>query len=145
MVFINPERAFAELRGTVSHIPFHGVVPASDPVGFWWFKSRSPQSIPKIAYVCEGAIDAISLCLYLIADNANHAEEGLYCSIDGVANQQRIYRIKAGMSATGCQTVLPVDNDQDEEDCRWRNPGCKALPPWANKKGWNEVLCTKVF
>lgn len=105
-VFTDPARTFAELRGTVPGKPFHRVM-FSDPAAFWWFKPGGPEAIPKIAYVCEGAIDAISLYLYLVSDDANRAETGLYCSIAGVANQRRIDRIKSGMAAAGARPSWP--------------------------------------
>ncbi len=132
MVFVNPERTFAELRGTNSFKPFHQVM-FSDPAAFWWFKPQGPDSIATVAYVCEGAIDAVSL--FLLRESAENA---LYCSIGGVANQQRIDRIKAGMGAAGCQTIIAVDNDQAGEDCRQRNPECKSIIPTG--KDWNEDL-----
>ena len=138
MVFIDPARTFAEYRGTNSFKPFHRV-DFSDPAAFWWFKPRGLFSNPTTAYICEGAIDAISLYVLLSSDGANHARDGLYCSIGGVANYQRIDRIIAGMSAAGCQTVIAVDNDQAGEQCRQRYPGCKVMTPYG-LKDWNEIL-----
>lgn len=138
-VFTDPARTFAELRGTCTYAPFHRVM-FSDPAAFWWFKPGGPAAIPKIAYVCEGAIDAISLYLYLVSDDANRAETGLYCSIAGVANQRRIDRIKSGMAAAGCQTVLAVDADDAGRQCCQRNPDCGTLLPWGGMKDWNLVL-----
>lgn len=132
MVFVNPERTFAELRGTNSYKTFHQVM-FSDPAAFWWFKPHGPESIATVAYVCESAIDAVSLFLL-----RQSAENALYCSIGGVANQQRIDCIKAGMGAAGCQTIIAVDNDQAGEDCRQRNQDCAAIIP--DGKDWNEDL-----
>lgn len=132
MVFVNLERTFAELRGTNSYKPFHQVM-FSDPAAFWWFKPHGPDSITTVAYICESAIDAVSL--FLLRESAENA---LYCSIGGVANQQRIDRIKAGMGAAGCQTIIAVDNDQAGEDCRQRNQDCRSIIP--DGKDWNEDL-----
>lgn len=139
MVFIDPARTFAEIRGSNSFKPFHRV-DFSDPAAFWWYKPRGLFSNPTTAYICEGAIDAISLYVILLSDAVNRAWEGLYCSIGGVANYQRIDRIIAGMSAAGCQTVIAVDNDQAGADCRQRYPNCKVMVPWGGLKDWNEVL-----
>lgn len=138
MVFIDPARTFAEYRGTNSFVPFHRV-DFSDPAAFWWFKPRGLFSNPTTAYICEGAIDAISLYVLLSSDGANNARDGLYCSIGGVANQQRIDRIKAGMAAAGCTTIIAVDSDQAGEQCRQRNPDCKVMTP-GGVKDWNELL-----
>lgn len=131
MVFIDPARTFAEYRGTNSFKPFHRV-DFSDSAAFWWYKPNGMTSNPTVAYVCEGAIDAISL--YLLA----REKSALYCGIGGVANQQRIDRIKAGMSAAGLETIIAVDNDQAGADCRQRNRDCYAIIP--KLKDWNEDL-----
>lgn len=110
----------------------------SDPAAFWWFKPCALETDPTVAHVCEGAIDAISLYLLLSVDPALHAGQGLYCSIGGVANQQRIDAILAGMSAAGCSTIIAVDNDDAGADCRQRNPGCRSIVP--SGKDWNVDL-----
>lgn len=138
MVFIDPAQTFAEYRGTNSFKPFHRV-DFSDPAAFWWYKPCGLYSNPTTAYICEGAIDAISLYVLLSSDMANRAWDGLYCGIGGVSNYQRIDRIIAGMSAAGCRTVIAVDNDQAGEDCRKRYPDCKVMIPGSGKD-WNEVL-----
>lgn len=139
MVFINPEMTFAELRGTNSFKPFHQVM-FSDPAAFWWFKPHGPDSVATVAYICEGAIDAVSLFLLREAGKTalEDIENALYCSIGGVANQQRIDCIKAGMGAAGCQTIIAVDNDKPGEDCRQRNRDCPSIIP--DGKDWNEDL-----
>ena len=141
LVFIDPAWTFAELRGSYTGKPFHQVM-FSDPAAFWWFNPRGPYSNDTVrkAYVCEGAIDAVSLYLYLLSDDANAAETAIYCSIAGVSNQQRIDRIKSGMAAAGCPVILAVDNDKAGQLCRERNPDCQAYIPWNGKKDWNEVL-----
>lgn len=136
-VFINPARTYAEYRGTNSFKPFHGIG-ISDLCAFWWFKPRGLNTNPTVAYICEAAIDALSLYLLLSTDEAKAAHRALYCSIGGVANQQRIDAIKAGMAAAGCQTVIAVDNDEAGEQCRQRNADCQALIP--PLKDWNELL-----
>ena len=148
-IFIDPARTFAEYRGTNSFVPFHRV-DFSDPAAFWWFKAHGPESIATVAFICEGAIDAISL--YLLQLNpppgSNLAPlavttNGLYCSIGGVANQQRIDCIRAGMAAAGCRTVIAVDNDEAGEKCRQRNPDCWHLVP--RLKDWNaDLLAARV-
>lgn len=137
IVFVNPERNFAEIRGSDPDHPFHQVMYDDDPAAFWWFKQNGPYSEPTIAYICESAIDAISL--YCIHRTYSHWEpNGLYCSIAGVSNQQRIDRIKAGMDAAGLKTILAVDNDDAGEQCRRRNPDCLFAVPYL--KDWNEDL-----
>ena len=137
MVFVDPSHNFMELRGTNTYIPFHQVqdsTPAAD--AFWWFKAHGLNSSPTVAFICEASIDAISL--YLLRKDAYPQENGLYCSIGGVANQQRIDAIKKGMAAAGLKAVLAVDNDEAGEKCRKRNPDLPYIVPTA--KDWNEDL-----
>lgn len=143
IVFINPERTFAEIRGTNTYKSFHRVM-FSDKEAFWWFKTNGVKSIPQTAYIFEAAIDAVSMyALWKIYDRKtnNACKENkniLFCSIAGVSNQQRIDRIKANMDAAGQETVLAVDNDDAGEQCRRRNPKCgHAIPMY---KDWNENL-----
>lgn len=136
IVFVNPERNFAEIRGTNPNKPFHQVMYDDDPAAFWWFKADGLYSDAEVAYICESAIDAISLyCIHRIYNNKLN---GLYCSIAGVANQKRIDRIKAGMGAAGLPVILAVDNDDAGEQCRKRNPDCGYAVP--HLKDYNEVL-----
>ena len=137
IVFINPDKTFVELRSSNRHRKFHGVG-FSDKTAFWCFKPRGIQSHATRAYICEGAIDAISLYLYMSLWDENRAEEAMYCSIGGVANQKRIDRIKAEMAAIGGETIMAVDNDDAGKKCRERNADCAAvIPRW---KDWNEDL-----
>ena len=138
MVFINSVRTYAELRGTVSGAPFHGMVSGSALEDFWWFKPGPPASLVSAAYICEGAIDAISLYLLRQRFPLPAGDNPMYCSIGGVANQQRIDSIKAAMSAAGRQTILAVDNDEAGEKCRQRNPDCFSYVP--KSKDWNADL-----
>lgn len=137
LVFVDPARRFAELRGSNRFKPFHQVR-FRDPAAFWWFKPLGRSTAARIAYVCEGAIDAVSLYLLLLTDPANHAEHGLYCSIGGVANQPRIDAIVSGMAATGRPTVIAVDHDAAGAACRARNPACPSRIPV--RKDWNDDL-----
>lgn len=132
IVFVSPEQNYAELRGAVPGVSFHGMVPNSAPTGCFWFKSKGLQSVPDVAYVCEGAIDAMSL--YCIHQALAYPPNVLYCSIGGVANQQRIDRIKAQVP-----TVIAVDNDEAGRACRDRNPDCQTAVPLY--KDWNEDWC----
>lgn len=135
-VFVNPERNFAEIRGTNPNMPFHQVMFDGDPAAFWWFKANGLYSDAEVAYICESAIDAISLyCIHRIYHNKVN---GLYCSIAGDANQKRIDRIKAGMGAAGLPVILAVDNDDAGEQCRQRNQDCGYIIP--HLKDYNEML-----
>ena len=137
-VFINRERTFAELRGT-GDSPFHGMAAGSGPAAFWAFRPRGPDAIPETAYVCEAAIDAISLYLLLVRDPHNRAEQHMYCSVGGAAKQQAIDAVKAYMSAVGGLVVIAADNDQAGEMCWLRNQDCQRAVPGPGLKDWNEA------
>ena len=130
IVFINMERDFAELRGTYTFgNPFHGIVPHSRHDGFWWF--RTSRNAAK-AYICEAAIDAISL--YELHKIQGNHEEAYYISIAGVAKQPAIDRLKKYKY----KLVLSVDNDDAGQNCRNRNSDLEYIIPV--HKDWNEDL-----
>lgn len=125
-VFVSPEGDYCEIRGTGDR-PFHGCRKAL-PDRFWYLLT-GPH--PTTAYVCEAAIDAVSLMLLHRARQGT--AQAAYISIGGVANQKTIDRLKKRI-----RVVLAVDNDRAGEECRRRNPELPALLPSA--KDWNEVL-----
>lgn len=130
VVFVSKEKDYCELRGTFTYAdrPFHGCRKAA-PDRFWYMSTNEGR--PEKAYVCEAAIDAISLCL--IHKERGMAEKALYVSIGGVSNQQAIQRVKSILPAT-----LAVDNDRAGEECRKRNPDLPFIIP--SFKDWNEDL-----
>ena len=58
-VFVSSKRDFAELRGTLTAKPYHGIVKGSRHDGCWAFRLGGTDAAE--AYICESAIDAISL------------------------------------------------------------------------------------
>lgn len=130
IVFINLERDFAELRGTYTYgRPFHGIVPNCRHDGFWWFRTSKDASE---AYICEAAIDAISL--YELHRISGAAGPAYYVSIAGAAKQPAIDRIKQ----SGLTPILAVDNDDAGQKCRNRNPCLAYILP--AEKDWNDDL-----
>lgn len=130
IIFINAERNFAEIRGTYTYgKPFHGVVPNCRPDGFWWFRTSKTASV---AYICEAAIDAISL--YELHKIQQNRESAYYISIAGAAKQPAINRLKK----TQLKLILAVDNDAAGQQCRDRNPDLQYILP--EHKDWNEDL-----
>ena len=138
IVFVNYTHTFAELRGSNSFVPFHQVQCAV-PEDYWSFQA-DPSSDPDVAFVCEGAIDAISL--YQLHQVNPPATNAMYCSIGGVANQQRIDKIKADMEEIEGKTIIAVDNDNAGAKCRERNQDCAAIIP--TYKDWNEDVISMV-
>lgn len=130
-VFVSPDEDYCEIRGTGS-CPFHGCQKKKTD-RFWYVMTDSK---PKTAYVCEAAIDAVSLMLIHQAQGMN--DPAVYVSIGGVANQRTIDRISKRIPV-----VLAVDNDPSGDSCRKRNPGLPILIP--SNKDWNDDLRKMIF
>lgn len=131
-VFRSAKGDFYEARGTWPEKPFHQCGKRT-PDSFWCFL---PGGTAKKAYICEGSIDAVSLCL--IHSGKGMEVNNAYCGIAGVANQQTIERIRAWLPS-----VLAVDNDPAGQQCRTRNSGISSLIPQG--KDWNEDLVARRF
>ncbi len=130
-VFISRDKDFCELRGTCSysHQPFHGIRRCR-PNCYWEFANTT--SSVQTAYICESAIDAISLSVLHHA--AGIRKPATYVSIGGVKNQQAIDRIRESVNLA----VLAVDNDSAGQGCRNRNYNMEYILP--TYKDWNEDL-----
>ena len=124
-VFVSSKRDFAELRGTLTAKPYHGIAKGSRHDGAWAFRLGDTANV---AYICESAVDAVSLAAIL-------GESAYYVSIAGVAKQAAIDRVKKRSQLT---VVIATDNDQAGDECRRRNNDCETLRP--EKKDWNEDL-----
>lgn len=112
--------------------PFHGTCKSKSD-RFWYFKPSNDKP-SEIIYICEAAIDAVSL--YVIHKLQKKDAPAVYVSIGGVANQSAIDRI---VRNSGNRTVvLAVDNDAAGQDCRDRNPQLNAIIP--THKDWNDDL-----
>lgn len=96
---------------------------------FWYIPSFDGPC--ERVYICEAAIDAISL--YQMHQKTNSHIGSVYVSISGVGNQKKIDRIKKRRN-----TILAVDNDPAGEECRDRNPELRFIIP--KHKDWNEDL-----
>ena len=132
-VFINHEQNFCEIRGTCSYTaPFHGCRSRKDSSAYWSF--RIGHGDLKEVYICESAIDAISLYeLHRLTGSIKSPV--MYCSIGGVGKQATIEHI-----ASGCtyRTILAVDSDEAGMECRRRNSQLDQITP--QHKDWNEDL-----
>lgn len=125
-VFVNREHDYCEIRGTLTYgKPFHGCRKAKSE-NYWSF--GRPTGKRPTAYICEAAIDAVSLYELLRAKGPVNA---IFCSIGGVGNQRTIDRIAAQYSA-----VLAVDNDDAGTMCCSRNPKIPFIVP--TNKDWNQ-------
>ena len=132
-IFVNRERDYCEVRGTLSYgKPFHGCLKARSD-NYWSFGHQARDR--PVAYICEAAIDAVSLYEILRAQGPVNA---IFCSIGGVANQKTIDRIAGQYSA-----ILAVDNDEAGAKCRERNPDLPFILPAG--KDWNQDLISHSY
>lgn len=131
IVFGNSKRDWGEIRGTYGMFSnrYHGIVKNSKNDGFWSFAfCNNPDKI----FICESAIDAISL--YEIHRSESIEVNSIYASIGGSSKQNTINRLK---SLNTC--IIAVDNDEAGDYCRRRNVDCDKIIPI--NKDWNEDLC----
>lgn len=130
-VFINAVADWGEVRGT-SGKPFHGIIKNARPDGFWWLEHLiDGDERKKTVFICEAAIDAISLYeIYKITNRLTFP--AVFVSIGGVAKQQTIERLKKR------KCIIAVDNDIAGEQCRNRNGSLRAFTP--KGKDWNDDL-----
>lgn len=112
--------------------PFHGCKKTRAD-RFWYFDPE-PGKLTEHIYVCEAAIDAVSL--YVIHLRQNMGGKSVYVSIGGAANQKTIERLTRGSKHS--VVVLAVDNDEAGQECRDRNPELKYILP--KNKDWNDDL-----
>lgn len=115
---------------------FHGCR-RSRPDRFWYLASGlDSQTKVSSVYVCEAAIDAISL--YLIHQQHGITVPAAYVSIGGAGNQQAINRLKKHNGV-----IIATDHDEAGDTCRDRNPELSTIVPVY--KDWNEDLQKGAF
>ena len=112
--------------------PYHGCK-KTRPDRFWYL-DPDPDQTTQIIYVCEAAMDAVSL--YVIHQLKHKTEKAVYVSIGGAANQQTIDRLVR--NSRHSVVVLAVDNDEAGQKCRDRNPNLDFVLPV--NKDWNDDL-----
>lgn len=60
IVYYSKDTKFAQVSGTNPHRPYFRIISGSSPDGYWGFASHADREA-ECAYICESAIDAISL------------------------------------------------------------------------------------
>lgn len=119
---------YAELVGTLSDIRFKGISPGSDSDGYWLMGNSEANTV----YICESAIDAISLfCIAKkIKDNSGLA----YVSIGGL-KPAAVKKLMERFS----ECVIAVDRDSAGDEFAATFPELRRIKP--KLKDWNEDLC----
>lgn len=126
-IFMSERCDWGERRGT-GEAHFHGILKNSRDDGFWHF--RNSDEPPKAVFVCESAIDAISL--YELYRIANRNSPAVFVSIGGAGKQKAINRLSKK------PLWICTDNDNAGNACRERNTEFPFLIP--RLKDWNEDL-----
>ena len=115
--------------------PFHGIVEGSREDGFWCFKA-DPAVPDKYIFICEAAIDALSLHELRWRQYGSAGIKGdVYVSIGGAGKHRTIERIR---QETDCQVVIAVDRDEAGDECRNCFSDLRAVIPL--HKDWNDDL-----
>lgn len=112
---------------------YHGVLGGSKSDGFWFFQVGSEKS--KNVFVCEAAIDAISL--YEIRRRTGERDDDVYVSLGGVGKYAPI-----DFLLRHYHVILAVDNDKGGQATRDRYSDVPAIIP--EHKDWNEDLLAMV-
>ncbi|GEM_PF-4444820 len=126
-VFINKHKTFAEIKGTCpdeSGKYYKANAKDSSPADYWCYN----PSKSKKAYVCESAIDALSL---MVMRN----EDAAYVSMGGL-QPQKLEKILKDFD----DVIIAVDSDDKADE--FYNTHCEGLAreiPY--EKDWNDDLC----
>lgn len=153
-VFVNVERTMYEMTGTLSGSRFKQVQYKDNQSAFWWFKSGSLKGKPSGIFVCESAIDAMSLFAIHAYQHAIKPvssvfmdTQKLYISMSGVANTQKIDLLMQHRSGP-VFLEFAVDNDDAGralyEKYKGKDIYITSLFPPEPYKDWNDVLQAEI-
>ena len=115
---------------------FHGCRKATSD-RFWYWQPDTSRPSTRI-YICEAAIDAVSLYVLQRKAGVEDAGSAVYVSIGGAANQDPIDRIKARYNKD--RIYIATDNDNAGDATRVRNSELPTIRPEAGFKDWNQDL-----
>ncbi len=127
-VFVSSSCDYAELVGTLSDVRFKGIVPGSDSDGYWLMGNPNAKTV----YICESAIDAISL--FSVARALRDNSDLAYVSIGGL-KPAAVRRLQEQFS----ECVLAIDRDDAGDKFAQAFPELRRIRP--KFKDWNEDLC----
>lgn len=134
-VFLSADCDYAEIVGT-SDIKFRRTAKDSDPDGYWIYDDYNSDTV----YVCESAIDAVSLMLLM--EEYNPSVKAAYASISGLKDKA-IERLKKKYKTV----ILAVDNDDKADVFKEKHKDLKKIQPakmmvgkLSLVKDWNDML-----
>lgn len=118
-VFVNPQKDYAEFHER-SKNGTHIRICRTSPTRFWYITNGKGK--PVWAYICETAIDAISLML--LREKAGDPEPSVFISIGDPNSQEAVSRIKTQM-----QAVIAFSNSPEGQEGHARNNDCYSIKP----------------
>lgn len=127
-VFVTAQNDFFELHSTKNGAH---VCRKTSMNRFWHI--RNSNTPPMWAFICETAIDAISLML--LREQAGDTDPAVFISTGGIGAQAVINRIKKRMRA-----VVAVGNTPEGEELRINNLRDCPFPLTPARGSWNEDL-----
>lgn len=143
IVFLNQEKDYFEQRGTLSKAFLNGKEPFRQVKktckNNYWYLVEEGTSIDEVEkiFICEAAIDAISLYDLLKNIHKKDCSKYAFVSIGGVTNYETIDRLVG----TEKDVILAVDNDNAGRKCCMRYSTLKSIVPEISCcKDWNELL-----
>lgn len=129
-VFASDSSNYAELVGTLSDIRFKGIAPGSDSDGYWLMGNANAETV----YICESAVDAISLCAIQSTIAPERANMAAFASIGGL-KPAAVRRLQERFATC----VLAVDRDDAGDNFATTFSELRRIKP--KSKDWNEDLC----
>lgn len=137
---------YIEIHGSLSYKSFKGIAAGSDSDGYWAFGFTDKPKYQSTCYVCESAIDAMSL-FCIMGESARRdgavTPQCYFASMGGL-KQGTLDRIRKEFK----HVILAVDNDSvrdDTDEDAGRNfcnklQNSLLLRKIPTKKDWNEDL-----
>lgn len=126
-VFVSRDCRYAEIVGS-SDVRYKGIAQGSDMNGYWITGAEAPDKV----YICESAIDAISL--RVLHEGAEPENRNAYASLGGL-KPQALQRLLAKYPN---KCILAVDNDDAANAFAEKYPELERIVP--EEKDWNNVL-----
>ena len=129
---------YGEIRGTDTERRFVRQCTGSKSDSYWMLMTGTQ---PRTAYICESAIDALSLCT--LHHSKPDAPTAVYCSVGGASKYSAIDAIIRAAADMGIEAVLAVDSDEAGDRCARHYPDVRRIkPPEGTGKDWNDFLVT---
>ncbi|MBQ4598391.1 MAG: DUF3991 domain-containing protein [Clostridia bacterium] len=126
-VFVSRDCKYAEIVGT-SDTRYKGIAQGADADGYWVTGCSAPDKV----YVCESAIDAVSLMS--IHRKSVLKNQHAYASLGGLKHQS----LQRLMQKYSDKCVLAIDSDDAANKFAEQHPELERIIP--TKKDWNDVL-----